>query len=96
MSSDSDTDEEYISQLEALLARIFHRGKEKFKNKLPIIFLNCNEVGHIAARCPKKRNYKGNDKYKSRRSKDNKEYKDKGKSATLLKKMIMMNWCMMQ
>ena len=46
-SSDSNTDEEDIEQLEALLARRFHRGK----GKLPIICFNCNEVGHIATRC---------------------------------------------
>ena len=62
MSSDSDTNEEDFEQLEALLARRFHRGKGKFKGKLPIICFNCNEVVHIATRCPKKRNYEGNDK----------------------------------
>ena len=46
-SSDSNTDEEDVEQLEALLARIFHKGK----GKLPIICFNCNEVGHIATRC---------------------------------------------
>ena len=61
--SDSDIDEEYVEQIEALLARRFYRGKEKFKGKLPIIYFNCNEIGHIVARCPKKKNYKGSDKY---------------------------------
>ena len=79
MSSDSDTKEEDVEQLEALLARRFHRGKGKFKGKLPIICFNCNEVRHIDTRCPKKRNFKGNKKYKGRRNEDNKEYKDKGK-----------------
>ena len=51
MSNDSDTDEDDIEQLEALLARRFHRGKGKFKGKLPIICFNCNEFGHIALRC---------------------------------------------
>ena len=51
-SNDSNTDEEDVKQLEALLARRFHRGNGKFKGKLPIICFNCNEVGHIAARCP--------------------------------------------
>ena len=31
VSNDIDTDEEDIEQLEALLTRIFHRGKRKFK-----------------------------------------------------------------
>ena len=34
VSSESDTNEEDVEQLEALLARIFHRGKGKFKGKL--------------------------------------------------------------
>ena len=51
VSSDSSTDKDDVDQLEALLARRFHRGKGKFKGKLPIIFFNCNEVGHIVARC---------------------------------------------
>ena len=50
-SSDSNTNEEDVEQLEALLARRFHRGKGKFKGKLPISFFNCNEEGHIALRC---------------------------------------------
>ena len=49
-SSDNDIDEEDVEQLEALLARRFHRGKGKFKGKLPIMCFNCNEVGHIFSR----------------------------------------------
>ena len=51
-SIDSSIDEKDVEQLEALLARRFHRGKGKFKGKLPIICFNYNEVGHLAARCP--------------------------------------------
>ena len=51
-SSDSNTNEEDVEQLEALLARRFHRGKGKFKGKLPIICFNWNAIGHIDARCP--------------------------------------------
>ena len=47
VSSDSDTDEEDVDHLEAFLARRFHRGKGKFKGKLPIICFNCNEIGHV-------------------------------------------------
>ena len=65
--------------------RRFHKGKGKFKGKLPIICFNCNEVGHIAARCPKKRNFKWNDKYKGKRSEDSREYKDKGKKCYIAK-----------
>ena len=50
--SDSNTNEEDVEQLEALLARRFHRGKGKFKGKLPIICIKYNEIGHIAPRCP--------------------------------------------
>ena len=79
MSSDSDTENEDVKQLEALLARRFHKGKGKFKGKLLIICFNWNQVRHIGYRCPQKRNYKGNDKYKGRRSEERREYKDKGK-----------------
>ena len=85
VSIDSSTDEEDIEQLEALLARRFHRGKGKFKGKLPIVCFNCNEVGHIAARCKQKKDYKDSNKYKNDRrdyknkiKDDKKDYKDKG------------------
>ena len=81
MSNDSDTYEEDVKQLEALLARRFHRGKVKIKGKLPIICFNCNEIGHIDVRCIEKKNYKGSDKYKGRRNEDIKDYKDKGKKS---------------
>ena len=86
MSSDNDTNEEDIDQLEALLMRRFHKGKGKFKGKLYIIYFNYNEIGHIAARCPEKKNYRGGEKYKSRRDKNNKEYKKKGKSSCYIAK----------
>ena len=56
--SDSSTAEEDVEQLEELLARRFHGDKGKFKGKLPIICFNFNEVGHIAARCTQKKDYK--------------------------------------
>ena len=55
VDSDSETNDEDIDELEALLARRFHRGKGKYKGKMSIIFFNCHEVGHIATRCPKKK-----------------------------------------
>ena len=67
VSSDSDIDDEDVDQLEALLERRFHRGKGKYKGKLPIICFNCNEVGHIAARCTKKMTYKEGNKYRNRK-----------------------------
>ena len=51
VSSDSSIDEDHMEQLEALLTRRFHRGKEKFKGKLTIVFFSCNEVSHIASIC---------------------------------------------
>ena len=36
-------------------------------------------IGHIAAKCPEKKNYRGSDKYKGRRNEDSKDFKDKGK-----------------
>ena len=72
-SGANNTYEEDVEQLEALLEIRFHKGKGKFKGKLPIICFNCNEVGHIAARCEKKKNYRGGDKKKSRRDEDNKD-----------------------
>ena len=67
VSSDSSNDEDDVEQLEALLARRFHRGKGKFKGKLPIICFNCNEVGHIAARYTQKKNHKEGNKYKNKK-----------------------------
>ena len=83
-SSDSNTDEEDVEQLEALMARIFHRGKGKFKDKLPIICFNCNEIDHIATRCPQKKNYKEGRKYKNRREDDSRDHKDEGKKCYIV------------
>ena len=63
--------------MEAPLARRFHRGKGRYKGKLPIIYFNCNEVGHIAARCAKKITYKEGSKYKNRKEDVGKDYKGK-------------------
>ena len=79
VSSDSDTEEEDIEQLEELLARRFHKGKGKLKGKIPIIYFNCNKIGHIAGRCLEKKSYKGGDKFKGKRNEDMKDYRDKGK-----------------
>ena len=86
VSSDSDIVEEHVEQLEVLLSIRFHKGKGKFKGKVPIICFNCNEIGHIVARCPEKKNYRGSDKYKNRRDEDSKDYKDKGKKSCYIAK----------
>ena len=54
-NSDSEIDDEEIDELEALLARRFHKGKGKYKGKMLIICFNCHKVGHIAPRCPEKK-----------------------------------------
>ena len=81
MSSDNDIDEEAVEQLEVQLTRRFRRGKGNFKGKLPIICFNCNEVGHIVARCTQKKTYKEGRKYKNRKEDDGKGYRDKGKKS---------------
>ena len=104
VSSDNDTDEEDVDQLEALLARIFHRGKGKFKGKLPIMCFNCNEVGHIAARFQRRRTTKVVKRTKVEEMKTTKITKTKARSlATLLKKklkmdltIMMMKWYLLQ
>ena len=67
VKSDSDTSGD---ELEALIARIFGRGKWKYKGKLSIIYFSCNKVGHIATRCPKREdtNERKERKYKGRRN----------------------------
>ena len=80
--------------MEALLARRFHRGKGKFKGKLPIICFNCNEVSHIFVRCPEKKSYRGGVSSKEKEMKIAKITQIKVKSATLLKRMIQMNMMM--
>ena len=51
VDNDNNRYDEDIEELKALLAKRFHRGKGKYKGKMPIICFNCNEIGHIAARC---------------------------------------------
>ena len=58
--------EDDLNELEEFLARRLSRGKVIFKGKLPLICFKCNEVSHIASRCPNKRssdkNYKRENK----------------------------------
>ena len=84
ISKDNSIDEEDVEQLEALLAIRFHRGKGKFKRKLPIICFNCHEVGHISGRCTQKKNYKEGNKYKNRREDDSRDHKDKIKKCHIV------------
>lgn len=41
----------------------------------------CNQVGHIATRCPEKKKNRSRDKYRIKRDEDKKDYKDKGKKS---------------
>ena len=60
--------------------------------------LHCNEIGHIAARCPKKKKNRSGDKYRSKRGQNNKDYEDKGKkscyNAKEEKNMVLMTMIM--
>jgi hypothetical protein len=84
--SDYETDDDDDEKLEALLTRRFHRGKGKYKGKLPIICFNCNEVGHIAAQCPEKKNKRDKFEYKGRRDEEDKGHYDKGKKSCYIAK----------
>ena len=48
-SSDND-----LEIAEALLAKKYSRNRGKYKGKVPLIYFSCEEIGHIAARCPNK------------------------------------------
>ena len=95
-SSDSNTDEEDIEQLKALLATKFHRGKGKFKGKLLIICFNCNEVGHIATRCTQKRTIEKETSTKIEKKMMEETTKTKEKSHTKLLMNMMIKRCMLQ
>lgn len=85
--SDSDTYDEELDDLEALMDRRFKRGKGKYKGKLPIICFSCNKVGHITATFPNRndKDQERESKYKDKRdNKDHqryKDYKEKGKKS---------------
>ena len=65
LSSDSD-----LEVIEALLARKYSRGRGKYKGKVPLIFFSCEEIGHIAARCPNNQNNDENKDHKWNGKKD--------------------------
>ena len=48
-SSDSD-----LEVVEVVLAKKYSRSRGKYKGKVPLICFSCEEIGHIAARCPNK------------------------------------------
>lgn len=66
------SEEHEHDEIEALLARIFPRGKGKYKGKLPLNFFSCNKIAHIASKCPnndrdRKNNFRS---YKDKRKKE--------------------------
>ena len=48
-SSNSD-----LEVVEALLAKKYSRSRGKYKGNVPLIYFSCEEIGHIAVRCPNK------------------------------------------
>lgn len=51
-SEEEDSFDSDLESIEALLARRYPKGKEKYKGKIPLIYISCEEVGNIVARCP--------------------------------------------
>ena len=81
-----DSDLEFV---EALLAKKYSRSKGRYKGKIPLICFSCEEVGHIAAKCPNKENKdeKKNKKYKNKKEfKNYKDYKGKSKRSCFMAK----------
>ena len=89
--SDSEDESDQISDsdlevIEALLARKYSRGKGKYRGKVPLICFSCEEIGHIAARCPNKKNKDEKKDQKWNRKKDFKSFKNKGKKTCFMAK----------
>ena len=72
---DEDLDDD-LEAIETLLARRLPKGKGKYKDKVPLIFFSCEEVGHIVARCPNKESKYDIKSSKFKGKKDFKRYKD--------------------
>ena len=88
LDSEEETEESSNSDLEVVesfLANKYSRSRGKYKGKVPLIYFSCEEIGHIAARCPNKDNKdeKKSHKYKGKKDfKGYKSYKDKGKKTS--------------
>ena len=69
MYSDSESSNDDLDDLEALMERRLPRGKGKFKGKLPIICFTCKKAGHIVTRYPNRedKDEKKDNKYRERR-----------------------------
>ena len=83
--SDQNSDSD-LEVIEALLARKYSRGKGKYRGKVPLIYFSCEEIGHIAARCPIKQNKDEKKDNKWNGKKDFKSFKNKGKKTCFMAK----------
>ena len=73
--SEEETKKSSNSDLEivkGLLAKKYSKDIGKYKGKIPLIYFSCEEIGHIAARCPSR---ESKDEKKSHKYKGKKEYK---------------------
>ena len=72
-----------------MLANKYSRSRGKYKGKVPLIYFSCEEIGHIADRCPnkqrkdEKKGHKCNDK---KNFEGHKSFKDKGKKTCFMAK----------
>ena len=51
-SEEEDSSNSDLEAIKELLARRYPKGKGKYKDKIPLTYFSCEEVGHIATRCP--------------------------------------------
>ena len=78
-----------LKLLKALLVRKYSRGRGKYKGKATLIYFSCEEIGHIVARCPKKKNKdekKGHKWYGKKDLKNHKSFKEKCKQTCFMAK----------
>ena len=72
-----------------MLAKKYSRGRGKYKDKVPLIYFSCEEIGHIAARWPNKQSKYEKKGHKCNGKKDfknHKSFKDKGKKTCFMAK----------
>jgi hypothetical protein len=67
-----------------VVKRLNKGTNDRYKGNLPLIFFNCDGIGHFANKCPHNKN-KGNDEYYSNRKQT---YKGKGTIKKVFKKSL--------